>query len=121
MLSSGTLMREGAFSRTPLHTVVIDEASQIEVGDYIPLFSNFPTVRKVVFIGDNMQCESCLFHINFVLRNNIVPPHGQEDIQDLQSIFEVDHLTKQDSTGKSPFIFLDTQCKVPGEILVFSD
>ena len=121
MLSNDSLRRQGVFRRTPLHTVVIDEASQIEVGDYIPLFTNFPTIRKAVFIGDNMQCESCLFFIGFILRNHIVPPHGQDDIQDLQSIFEVDHLTNQDSTGKSPFIFLDTQCKFSGEIMVFSD
>jgi hypothetical protein len=121
MLSSTTLMWQGVFRRTPLHTVVIDEASQIEIGDYIPLFTNFPTVRKVVFIGDNMQCESCLFYIHFILKHLLVPPHGQDDIQDLQSIFEVDHLTKQDSTGKNPFIFLDTQCKAPGEILLSSD
>jgi regulator of nonsense transcripts 1 len=32
-----------------------------------------------------------------------VPPHGQEDLQDLQSIFEVSHLKKH-------MVFLDTQC-----------
>ncbi|KAF8440436.1 P-loop containing nucleoside triphosphate hydrolase protein [Boletus edulis BED1] len=93
MLSNNVLRVQGAFRRNPLHTVVIDEASQIEIGDYIPIFSNFTTIRKAIFIGDNMQ----------------LPPHGQDDIQELQSIFEVDHLTAQASTGKSPFIFLDTQ------------
>lgn len=61
MLSSDTLRMQGAFRKNPLHTVVIDEASQIEIGDYIPLFSSFTTIRKVIFIGDNMQCELCLF------------------------------------------------------------
>jgi len=32
-----------------------------------------------------------------------VPPHGQEDLHDLQSIFEVSHLKKH-------VVFLDTQC-----------
>jgi len=35
-----------------------------------------------------------------------VPPHGQEDVEDLQSIFEVPHL----NTPKQ-VIFLDTQCE----------
>jgi hypothetical protein len=33
----------------------------------------------------------------------IVPPYGQEDLQDLQSIFEVAHLRQH-------ALFLDTQC-----------
>ncbi|KAG6374408.1 P-loop containing nucleoside triphosphate hydrolase protein [Boletus reticuloceps] len=55
MLSSNFLRVLGAFRRNPLHTIVIDEASQIEIGDYIPIFSNFTTIRKAIFIGDNMQ------------------------------------------------------------------
>ncbi|KAF8554639.1 hypothetical protein OG21DRAFT_1412197 [Imleria badia] len=55
MLSNDGLREKSVFTRTPVHTVVIDEASQIEVGDYIPLFFNFTTIRKVVFVGDNMQ------------------------------------------------------------------
>ena len=61
MLSSEALRKQGAFISNPLHTVVVDEASQIEIGDYVPLFTDFPTVRKAIFIGDNMQCEYCLF------------------------------------------------------------
>lgn len=123
MLSNDTLRSQGVFRRAPVHTVVIDEASQIEVGDYIPLFSNFSTIRKAIFIGDNMQCESFLSSVLVLFSEiiYIVPPHGQDDIQDLQSVFEVDHLVSQDSTGKSPFIFLNTQCKFSGEILLFSD
>ena len=37
----------------------------------------------------------------------LVPPFGQEDLQDLQSIFEIPHLRKQ-------VILLDTQCKLLG-------
>ncbi|KAG9314976.1 P-loop containing nucleoside triphosphate hydrolase protein [Chiua virens] len=101
MLSSDVLRWGGAFRMAPLHTVVVDEASQIEIGDYIPLFSSFSTIRKAIFIGDDMQ----------------LPPHGHDDIQDLQSVFEVDHLIKQDSSsGKKPFIFLDTQYRMPPQI-----
>ncbi|KDR78869.1 hypothetical protein GALMADRAFT_1274943 [Galerina marginata CBS 339.88] len=61
----------------PLRTLVVDEASQIEIGDYISIFSNFKrTLRKACFIGDDKQ----------------LPPFGQEDLQDLQSIFEITHL-----------------------------
>ena len=35
----------------------------------------------------------------------LVPPFGQEDLQDLQSIFEVAHLQKYVQ-------FLDTQCEI---------
>lgn len=42
----------------PLKTLVVDEASQIEVGDYISVFSSFKTtLRKVCFIGDDKQCR----------------------------------------------------------------
>ncbi|KII85038.1 hypothetical protein PLICRDRAFT_116758 [Plicaturopsis crispa FD-325 SS-3] len=40
----------------PVQTVIVDEASQIEVGDYVPLLSTYkPTLQKLVFIGDNRQ------------------------------------------------------------------
>ena len=43
----------------PVQTIIFDEASQIEVGDYIPVVHRFePTLRKIVFIGDNKQCLS---------------------------------------------------------------
>lgn len=78
----------------PLKVLVVDEASQIEIGNYIAPFSNFKrTLRKVCFIGDDKQ----------------LPPHGQDDLQDLQSIFEVSHLKKH-------VVFLDTQYRMPPQI-----
>ena len=113
MLSSNALRMQGAFRKAPLHTVVVDEASQIEIGDYIPLFSSFTTIRKVIFIGDNMQCRFFPFCIctGSTLSYYLVPPHGQDDIQELQSVFEVENLVTPDSNGRTPFIFLNTQCK----------
>ncbi|KAH7884456.1 P-loop containing nucleoside triphosphate hydrolase protein [Phlebopus sp. FC_14] len=93
MLSSFMLHKLGVFRDFPLQTVVIDEASQIEIGDYIPLFNGFTTIRKVIFIGDDKQ----------------LPPHGQEDVKELQSIFEVEHL-------KSQITFLNTQYRMPPQI-----
>lgn len=93
----------------PLETLVIDEASQIQIGDYIPVLSKHgKSIRKICFIGDDKQCErlfdlpsrvygaSCL--------NFLVPPFGQENINTLQSVFEKEHLRKT-------ALFLDIQCK----------
>jgi len=42
----------------PLKVLVVDEASQIEIGNYIAPFSSFKTtLRKTCFIGDDKQCE----------------------------------------------------------------
>jgi hypothetical protein len=52
---SNTFMSK--FTRfVPLRTLVIDEASQIQIGDYIPAFMTFSlSLRKVCFIGDDKQ------------------------------------------------------------------
>jgi regulator of nonsense transcripts 1 len=54
MLSNSKL---GIFTGlVPIELVVVDEASQIEIGDYLPMFSRFqPTLQKIVFIGDDKQ------------------------------------------------------------------
>lgn len=44
-------------------------------------------------------------YFHYLLKYFIVPPYGQEDLQDLQSIFEVPHLKKN-------VLFLDTQCNL---------
>jgi len=44
----------------PVINAIIDEASQIEVGQYIPLIKSFGnTLQKLCFIGDDEQCRSC--------------------------------------------------------------
>jgi superfamily I DNA and/or RNA helicase len=49
----------GAYtSLVPITTVIVDEASQIEVGDYFPLLHLYnSTLSKIVFVGDNKQRE----------------------------------------------------------------
>jgi len=76
-----------------MKSLIVDEASQIEVGNYISVFSTFQNLRKACFIGDDKQ----------------LPPYGQEDLQDLQSIFEISHLNKH-------VVFLDTQYRMPPQI-----
>jgi regulator of nonsense transcripts 1 len=54
------------------------------------------------FIGDDKQRKlKTLLKIKLTVSS--VPPYGQEDLQDLQSIFEVPHLRRL-------CLFLDTQC-----------
>ena len=57
MLSSSALHEAGGFTTAPIKTLVVDEASQIEIGNYIPLFTSHSTIRKVCFIGDDKQCK----------------------------------------------------------------
>ena len=101
--------RLGACGLTRLvrvQTVIVDEASQIELGDYLPLLHLFSSsLRKLVCIGDDKQCElECLCRdVRGSDIIGLVPPYGQEDIPDLKSVFEVPHL-------RSGEIFLDTQC-----------
>ena len=50
----------------PVEMIVLDEASQIECGDYLPVFHQFhSTLSKLVFIGDDKQCDlSLLAHVS---------------------------------------------------------
>ncbi|OCH94376.1 hypothetical protein OBBRIDRAFT_141607 [Obba rivulosa] len=50
---------DGEFSRiVPVNTVLVDEASQIELGSYLPLLHNFgDMIQKLAFIGDDKQRE----------------------------------------------------------------
>jgi superfamily I DNA and/or RNA helicase len=93
MLSSQSLKKSGIPRCVPMKYLVVDEASQIEVGDYIPVFFKYESIRKVCFIGDDKQ----------------LPPHGQEEITELKSIFELTELRKQ-------AIFLDTQYRMPPQL-----
>ncbi|THH33182.1 hypothetical protein EUX98_g960 [Antrodiella citrinella] len=94
MFSHPLLMRAGITRLVPVETVLIDEASQIEVGDYLPLLSKFgASVRKLVFIGDEKQ----------------LAPYGADDVRGLRSVFEVDHLYEQAE-------FLGKQYRMPAPI-----
>jgi hypothetical protein len=105
MLSNDRVMNSGLIRLTPVRTVIVDEASQIEIGDYLPIVDRFKTtLKKIACIGDDKQCE---YQIILVLMYDIdgctVPPFGQEDVAHLKSVFELDHLRHNE-------VFLDTQC-----------
>ena len=54
----------------PVKILVVDEASQIEIGQYISVFSAFKsTLRKVCFIGDDKQCTFLQKCLNSLLKN----------------------------------------------------
>lgn len=93
----------GFFRRVPLIHLVVDEASQIEIGNYATIFNNGMALRKVCFIGDDKQCEVYYFICFKALIPSSVPPHGTEEIEVLESIFEKRHL-------RDSMCFLDTQC-----------
>ena len=58
MLSAGMIMDCGITELVPVQTVIIDEASQTEVGDYLPVLARYKTfLRKMVFIGDDEECR----------------------------------------------------------------
>jgi len=58
MLSTERIRFCGFTKIVPVQTIIIDEASQIEVGDYLPIMAMYkPTLRKMVFIGDDKQRE----------------------------------------------------------------
>ena len=57
MLSANRVADCGFTAIVPVQTVIVDEASQIEAGDYLPILARYKTtLRKMIFIGDDKQC-----------------------------------------------------------------
>ncbi|KIY44152.1 hypothetical protein FISHEDRAFT_52091, partial [Fistulina hepatica ATCC 64428] len=53
---SNNFVQKKFMKAAPLHSLVVDEASQIQIGDYIAVFSNmYHDLHKVIFIGDDKQ------------------------------------------------------------------
>lgn len=107
MLSGQRIINCGFTTLVPVQTVIIDEASQIEVGDYLPILAKHKkTLRKMVFIGDDKQ-RKCWVGLNENVTcrryTHIVPPYGEEQIPELRSVFEWPHLNVD-------AVFLDIQC-----------
>ncbi|KAH8115120.1 hypothetical protein DFH11DRAFT_1591562 [Phellopilus nigrolimitatus] len=86
-LSNPTLTGKRIFELVPVENLVVDEASQIGVFDYLSVFGKFKELQKVSLFGDPKQ----------------LPPYGQDAAPSLQSIFDIPHL-------KSSSYFLDMQC-----------
>ncbi|KAH9917836.1 P-loop containing nucleoside triphosphate hydrolase protein [Fomitopsis serialis] len=84
---------KGFTALCPLTTLVVDEASQISINDYIPALQQFSSIRKMCFIGDDKQ----------------LPPFGQDENEELKSIFEIPHL-------RSDALMLEIQYRMPPHI-----
>lgn len=112
MLSTTRLVTAGFARLVPVETIIVDEASQIELGGYLTILTRFRRdMKKLVFIGDDKQRES-FFRMQSGLGIDArslpaglaVAPYGQEDLGSLAgSIFEQEHLRRD-------AVFLDTQC-----------
>ncbi|KAI0090550.1 P-loop containing nucleoside triphosphate hydrolase protein [Irpex rosettiformis] len=89
-LSNPVLNSCHMFKNMPVEKLVVDEASQINVFEYMHLFHKFEDLEKVCFFGDPKQ----------------LPPFGQDAVPQLQSIFDVKHL-------KPTAYFLNTQYRMP--------
>lgn len=83
MLSNPVLTHKGVFRLVPVETLVVDEASQINIVEYMVciwgdlrgactvftpgiqhIFGNLKRLRKVCFFGDPKQCTSGVCHHN---------------------------------------------------------
>ncbi|KAI9063965.1 P-loop containing nucleoside triphosphate hydrolase protein [Trametes sanguinea] len=90
MLSNPMLAPVGMFAYRPVERLVVDEASQIDVSEFMHLFDRFDKLRKVCMFGDPKQ----------------LPPFGKEHAPKMQTIFDFAHLRKR-------AYFLDTQYRMP--------
>ncbi|KAI0775212.1 P-loop containing nucleoside triphosphate hydrolase protein [Trametes elegans] len=74
----------------PMNIMVVDEASQITLGNYVFPLNTYPSIYKLCLIGDDKQ----------------LPPYGSDNDTNMKSIFEIEHL-------RPSIIFLDTQYRMP--------
>ena len=105
MLSNTRLKDSGLQKLIPMDVLIVDEASQIELGDYLGPLHDFKTVlRRIVFVGDDKQRE--LFSRPHVTSTHAsqVAPYGSDEIPELQSIFDI-------PAHRSRAHMLDTSCE----------
>ncbi len=56
----------------PVETIIFDEASQIDIGGYLPVIHRFASsLRKMVFIGDDKQCTLTVSFTNALLAHDL--------------------------------------------------
>ncbi|KAF8994646.1 P-loop containing nucleoside triphosphate hydrolase protein [Cyathus striatus] len=93
MLSNPAFEINGIFDLVPVERLVVDEASQIRVFEYLHIFVKFQKeLLKVCYFGDPNQ----------------PPPFGIEKAPNIQTIFELKHIMSKDTS-----FFLDTQYRMP--------
>ncbi|KAK0189351.1 P-loop containing nucleoside triphosphate hydrolase protein [Armillaria mellea] len=92
MLSNPALDRKGMFNLVPPRCLVVDEASQINVFEYMDFL-----IAYILQISE---------------RDDPVPPYGQDKAPSMQSIFDIDHL-------KDIAHMLDIQYRMPHPLGTF--
>jgi hypothetical protein len=109
--------------KLPIVNLVIDEASQISVFNYLvgrvhshilhdltypkpAIWSNATKLKRLCFFGDPCQCETgyqlCCLDQSY--STTLVPPHDSDTVSSMKSIFDFPHM-------KDSGYFLDTQCE----------
>ncbi|CAA7262308.1 unnamed protein product [Cyclocybe aegerita] len=99
MISNPALHDNGTFDIIPVKRLVIDEASQINIFEFMHILVRFQSsLQKVCFFGDPQQ----------------LPPFGQDKVSRMKTIFDLQHISclNQD-------LFLDTQYRMPVPIGAF--
>ena len=109
------------YELVPLERLVIDEASQIDVGEFmvgrfrlivvtshlICALAPLPQVQQTaesMFLRRSETTSVLFLSFRTVSSSSIaVPPYGRDTIKSLQSLFEIKHLRRQAH-------FLNTQC-----------
>ena len=72
MLAHPVLIRSGITRLVPIETVLVDEASQIEIHDYIPILNKFHySIRKLAFVGDDFVVVVLLIIVEIYHAMNI--------------------------------------------------
>jgi regulator of nonsense transcripts 1 len=123
MMLHPPLHDNGIFDLVPPRCLVIDEASQVNAFEFmvcyghltldanlIPIFSPFLTHSANISTKSASLAIPCSVTCSFSLFSDyscpfIVPPFGQNDIPQIQTIFDFKHLNYKEDT-----YFLNTQC-----------
>ncbi|KAG6862110.1 hypothetical protein C0995_005922 [Termitomyces sp. Mi166 len=110
MLSNPTLDQIGMFGVVPVERLVVDEASQIKIEDFLCVLYGFrASLQKLCFFGDPKQ-RMTLSLCNLLPTNDFfttsVPPYGKDQVPEIKTIFDLPHL--KETAG-----FLDTQYRMP--------
>ena len=54
-LLSNSMLNEVIVRHVEMSTIIVDEASQIEISSYVPMLAKYTGLRKICFFGDDKQ------------------------------------------------------------------
>jgi hypothetical protein len=68
-------------------------ASQIQLGDLLPMLHIFgSSIKRLCMVGDHKQRMFLYENKRAATYLFLVAPYGQEQVQGIESIFEIDHI-----------------------------